>query len=796
MQYLRIKLSIILVLFSFCTKAQNSIAGIIKDKSSKKNIEFATVSLLNPGDSAEINTMVTDRKGKFHFVNIPAGNYLLKSSFIGYEQTISKVKVSADQQLDVGVIEIFYIPGTMKDVTVTSKRSLINTSIDRKIYNVDQDIIAQTGSASDVLKNVPSVEVDIEGNVSLRGSGDVLILINGRPSPLMGKSKAEVLQQLPANTIDRIEVITNPSARFKPDGTAGIINIVMKKNIKRGLNGSITANAGNRNRHNGNVNLAYKPGDVNIFSTLSIRKDKRIRTSLLERTDFESASLYYTELTRSTARPLSYFGTIGADYEINEKNSIGLSGSFVKRKLVRNDISQRSFYNANRSLTTAADRLRYDPESEKEKEASAYWQHNFKKEGHELHVEFNTSVDDETEDNHYTDIYYFPLQLRSFDNTLIKQTDRQQNITTDYALPLGEDAQMEAGYEGNFNQIDINFIGEIFDPVQSKFINDATRTNHFIYKDYQHALYATYQKTIDKFSYSAGVRVEQVYLEGNLLTLDSTFRNKYFNIYPTLHLACKLKKTEVQLNYSRRVNRPDGDELNPFPEYRDPRNLSAGNPTLLPELIHSVELGFKWKNKNFSFVPSLYYRYKENGFTSITYKINDSALLTTQQNLSDESSAGLELIFSAKDNKFFNANISSNLFYTTINAKDLGFTKKKSILTISTNINSTFTITKSTLFQLSSNIRSARLTPQGKVYGNFVLNTGMRQDLFNKKLSLILTASDILKTLKQRSELNAAFIKQNTLNRRDAPVIFLGASYRFGSVKKTKEENLQFDNGL
>lgn len=199
----------------------------------------------------------------------------------------------------------------------------------------------------------------------------------------------------------------------------------------------------------------------------------------------------------------------------------------------------------------------------------------------------------------------------------------------------------------------------------------------------------------------------------------------------------------------------------------------------------------------FSFVPSLYYRYKENGFTTITYKINDSTLLTTQQNLSNDKSAGLELIFSAKNGKFFSANLSSNIFYNTINATDLGYSNKKSIISVSTNINATFVVTKTTMLQVSSNIRSARLTPQGKVSGNFVFNTGLRQDLFNKKMSVIFTASDIFKTLRQRSELNASFIKQTTINRRDAQIMYLGVSYRFGkTAKKTKEENLQFDNGL
>src|SRR6185503_2741213 len=227
------------------TDANNHIiTGVVQDRSSKQPIEFATIQLLRVADSAVIATTVSDRKGKFELDKIANGNYILQFSFIGYEKAIMPVTVNQKKE-NVGTVGIGIASRDMGEVTVTSRKSLLNTSIDRKVYNVTQDIMAQSGSVSDILKNIPSVEVDIEGQVSLRGSTDVMILINGRPSPLMGRTRAEVLQQLPANSIERIEVITNPSARFKPDGTSGIINIVLKKNIKAGWNGSIIANAGN-----------------------------------------------------------------------------------------------------------------------------------------------------------------------------------------------------------------------------------------------------------------------------------------------------------------------------------------------------------------------------------------------------------------------------------------------------------------------------------------------------------------------------------------------------------------------
>ena len=795
---------LISISFSSAIFAQSNgtiVSGVIIDKSTKQPIEFATVQLLKVEDSSISKSTISGKKGKFIFENIAGGNYILQCTFIGYSTTSRSININNQQKINSGNIEISSSTGNMNEVVVVAKKSLLNTSIDRKVYSVSQDIMAQSGTASDVLKNIPSVEVDIDGNVSLRGSTAVMILINGRPSPLMGKTRAEVLQQFPANSIERIEVITNPSARYKPDGTSGIINIVLKKNIKAGWNGSAVINAGNKDRYNGNVGINYKPGKLNVFGNYSLRRDSRIRSNNINREYLDSTgkiSDYYTEDNRSPARPLSHLATLGADYQLNSHNSFGISANYQQRKQVKNDIVKKYFYDKNYLPTQSYNRLRYDPEYENETDATVYWQHNFVKEDHELRIEFNASGSDEQEDNHYSNVYYFPaVTPSSFDNTVISQKNNQQQLSIDYTNPLSDNSKLEAGYSGSFTQLDMNFFGEYYDTAQHKFVKDIIKSNRFLYNENIHAFYATYQYSYSKFGYAAGLRAEPVSLRSNLVTKDSLISNNYFKIFPTLHLSYKLKNSELQLNYSKRVHRAEGDDLNPFPEYRDPRNLRAGNPKLLPEIIHSVEVGYKWQNKTFSFVPSLYYRYKQNGFTTVTIPINDSTLLTTQQNLSNDKSLGLELIFSAKAAKFFSANLSSNFFYNTIDASSLGYGNSKSIVSMSTNLNSTFVITKKTMLQLSCNYRSARLTPQGKTFATFVMNAGMRQDLFKKKMSVILTASDIFKTLKQKTSLNTAYLNELSVGKRDAQIIYLGISYRFGKIiKKQGEEKLQFDNNL
>lgn len=774
--------------------------GIIIDRSTKQGIEFANVQLLT-GDSTVAKSVITDKKGRFSFSNVATGTYMLHSTFIGYEGARTSITISAGQpRVNIGSIQIGLLLSSMAEIKVTSSRgSALNAAIDRKIYNVSRDIIAQSGSASDVLKNVPSLEVNIEGEVSLRGSTGVMILINGRPSPLMGKTRAEALQQLPANAIERIEVITNPSARFKPDGTSGIINIVLKKNTRIGWNGSVLANAGNMDRYNGTVSLNYNPGKLNLFGTYGIRKDSRNRLSEINRiylAKSQADSSFYKQYSNSPARPLSHVVTAGADYNLNERNSFGVSGNYVNRKQEKHDAVNNFFYNKNHLLTSSYDRLRFDPEYEIEKDGTVYLQHNFPQENHELRIEFNASVSNEVEDNHYTNVYTDPLRRSLMDNTLIAQKDHQQQLAIDYTNPFSDNSKIEAGYLGSFVQLDQNFYGEMFDTTLNKFMKDVVKSNRFRYNETVHAFYGTFLHSLKKFSFETGLRAEQANIRGNLVTKDSLIQNDYFKIYPTLHLAYKLNSGELQLNYSKRVHRAEGDDLNPFPEYQDPRNVRAGNPKLLPEIIHSVEFGYKWQNKQFSFVPSLYYRYKQNGFTNVIIPLNDSTLLTTIQNLSNDQSAGFELIFSAKAGTFFNANLSSNFFYNTIDATDLGYTNTKSIISMSTNFNSTFTLSKTTMWQISCNYRSPRLTPQGKFYGTFVFNTGIRQDLFKKKASVILTASDLFKTLKQKTEYNTSFLKQTAINTRDRQIIYLGVSYRFGKTIKNNDDKLQFDNNL
>ena len=784
--------------------AQNkigSINGTVIDKKTGQSIEYASVQLIAPTNNVAIKTAISNKKGKFILDSIAIGTYSLKVNYMGLiapQQTVTLVANAS--RIDLGNISMELISNTLEDVSVTAKKNMLSSTIGKKVYNTSQDIMAQSGSASDILRNVPSVEVDIEGNISLRGSGELMILINGRPSPLMGKNRAEVLQQIPANTIERIEVITNPSAKYRPDGTAGMINIVMKKNVKAGFNGNITGNIGNKERANGSATLNYKAGKLNSFATYSIRQEERNRFGNTDRrfTDSITAATtgFYTETYRSKSRPLSHLLRGGLDYTIDKLNSIGISGSYLTTSLTRRDLYERTFFDKNMQITQRLDRTRYAPAVEFEKDITAYWQHNYDKEGKELRVEFTSSSQSEDEKNYYNNQYYYPVKLLIPDNNWVNQIEYNQQATVDFANPIGEDAKMELGYAGSFIQQDIDFYTENYNPSTGTMVKNPFTSNRFKLNQKVHAFYVTYYKTLNAFSFSLGLRGEQSFIESNLVTKDSIIKNQYFNVFPTVHLSYKLPKGELQLNYSKRVNRPEGDDLNPFPEYLDPINLRAGNPYLLPEFIHSVEFGYQWKNKIFTIVPSIYYRYKYNGFTSITQKINDTAFLTTKQNLSNDQSTGLEIVVSAKPTKSITANLSTNVFYNTINFGTTAAPDKKSILTMSTNFNASASITKTTMFQFTCIYRSARQTVQGFFAPTFVMNMGLRQDMMKNKLSVVATLSDVFSTLKQSSELTSKFLVQNQLTSRDAQVFYIGFNYRFGKSTKKPEDKMQFDNAL
>ncbi len=787
---------------AIATNAQaiGNVSGVISSDS-RQPVEFVAVSLKR-SDGTVVQSAVSDARGRFSFAAVPAGSYSLAYNLVGADsQATPAFSVDArhpradfpDLTLGGGVLQL------EKMQVQTTQQKFLN-SIDRKVYNVGKEISSTSGSASDLLQNVPSVGVDIDGNVSLRGSENVLILINGRTSALMGRSRAEVLQQLPASEIEKIEVITNPSAKYKPDGTSGIINIALKKKHTGGLSGTVNASAANRDRYNAGLALNYHPGAWNFSGSASLRLDDRPRIASDVRTIVNPVTGGVTRAEKHTteeSRPLTRIARAGVDYAPDADNQFGLAASFNRRTFHRRATDHNLVTTGAGVVTSDYDRVRDDPEYEQDVEVSGTYRHTFG-EDHELNVELRTQRTTEQEDNHYVNRYRTPGQANSADSMLIENTVRSGEALVEYTRRLGEVGRLEAGYNLTDERYGANFHGEFLDPLTGRFVIDASRTNRFDYDRAVHAFYATYARTVGAFGFMAGLRPELTYGKSHSVTTGATGRNDYTRLYPTLHLTQHLTdRHELQLNYSHRVRRPEIDDLNPFPEYADPFTLRAGNPNLRPEDIHSIEAGYSYHHGDSTFTSTVYDRRTCHGFTSVTTDLGGGVLLTTHENLATSNAAGLELTANTDLGKAASLNFSSNTFYNTIDASNLGYSASKSDVSWLAKLGLTFHLPRDTQVQVNTNYSSARLTPQGERRPTWVANLGVRHDFAKKKAALVLTVSDLFNSLKETNVLDTPLLHETVMRRRSARVVYLGFLYNFGSpTKKTKEDPLKFDNSL
>ncbi|MDP4291997.1 MAG: outer membrane beta-barrel family protein [Bacteroidota bacterium] len=788
-------------LSSFAQKqGPGSITGVILDKSSNSALEFAKVILKNKKDNTVVLMAMTDKDGKFLLSGVPYGDYVIAYSFIGYQDAESQTiqVVPKQKRVDMGSLYTTATSQTLNEVTVTGKRSTLVTSIDRKTFNVGSDLMSKAGSVSDLMQNIPSVQVDVDGNVSMRGSDDVTILIDGKPSAMMKLNSAAALQQIPASAIERIEIIANPSAKYKPDGTSGIINLVMKKDKGLGLNGNVTANVGNDERENVNAMINYNPGKLNVFASFGFKQDARNRINDITTRTSDAGQLVDASRTHGTgsSRPVYNLATAGADYKFNDHNKLSISGNYNYRFQRQHDVSTYMLQNALGDATLDYDRARRLPETESDLEITSSFQHQFDKEGHELDINYMYSHTLEDENNYYTNYYRKPDTITRYDNMFYHHINNESEFSVEYTRPYADKSKLESGYVLEYFNNNMNLFRDTLALASNIWNQDFTRSNHFIRSEYTHVLYVTYEKEVGKFSFLAGLRYENTLTRANLVTKDSIINIKYPRLYPSLHLSYDLTKDQkLQLNYSHRIRRPQDEELNPFPEYQDLQNVRIGNPHLKPEDIHSVELGYQIKKKNIALISTLYYRYNYNGITSIVNDLGNGVLQSTLENLSKNQSSGLELIFSGTLGKFGNINLSTNTFYNTIDASSLGYSNNKSIFTWSANGSIGLDLTRSTVWQINSNYSAKVLTPQGTRIPGFVMNTALKQEVFKKKASLILTVSDIFNTLKNSYILDTPDLYRDEMRKRTARVVYLGFAYTFGNNKQ-KENSIKYDNQM
>lgn len=778
----------------------SSLHGQIIAKSSKAALQYANILLLRADDSTQVNGTVTDETGHFKIYSLPRGEYFLQVNYMGFKSLKSEPFFATDSPVDLGVLIMDDHLIALDQVTVSASKSTFNNTIDKKVYNVGQDISGETGSVSELLQNIPSITVDINGTINLRGSSNVTIFINGKPSLLMRRNSAVALQQIPSNTIEQIEVITNPSAKYTPEGVGGIINIVLKKESRAGTNGSFLVSVGNQDRYNSNLMLNYNFSKLVLYGSYGLRHTNSpysYTDSRIMRDSSGQISNLYDNWGNARVEPLTHIVNGGLGYSLSESDQLELSVAYFSRDSYHTQTSQTRFRDSLQLITTDFKTDRINDELEQEWELTSNYEHNFVKEDHTLQVEYTFSGYDETEDNHYNEVYSVPHSSLALNHNLIRKGGHQVELVTEYVYPFSDESEFQAGYAGEYMLDDIRYLGEDFRSDTQTWIIDDNKTNRFLFHRDIHAFYTTFGHTMEDISFLAGLRAEQTITNSDLVSSDTTIPNNYFGLFPTLHLAYDLgENQELQLNYSRRINRADSDEHNPFAEYTDPRNMEAGNPRIKPEQIHSLEFGYQLQESHFSILPSIYYRYKYDAFTELHQFVNDSTLLRYYANLDNDQSAGLELIVTGKIRDWMTLNFSSNMFYYQINASNLGYSEKKSTVSWDSKFAATCHLPVGSILQANAYYRSSRLSPQGKTLPRFLVNLGLRQNIFQQRASLSLTVSDVFNSLKWTSRIDTPILYQEQTSKRNSQIIYLGFTWHFGNAAEQESEKFNFEDTI
>lgn len=790
----KIFLSIVAVLLCELLYAapDNQVIGNIKTKSSGLPIEFATVSLHDANAHTVLTGATTDSIGKFLIENVPAGYYYIESSSIGYKTIQSQpFHINTSKTTDIGTMLMDDNVKEIGEVIVEGRKSTFVGKLDRKVFNVGQDLMSSAGSAADLMQNIPSVEVDMDGTVSLRGNENVTILINGKPSAMMSaKTRGDALNQLSANSIERIEAISNPSVAFKPDGVSGIINIVLKKDAKEGVNGTVTANAGSYGRSNAGINLNYGMKHIKLFSGYAFRHDRYDR-SITDKRVSQTDSI--NQNTIGIGRPISHTVSMGMNMDLGKHDAIEIAGNYNHRKLKRDENLESLTKDLNSNITEHYLRNRAALANENMWEGSFHYTHTYGKDN-DLNVDYTYSSETEDEMNNYS-----TNSINSYtkDNEQVWDANYLHIGKVYWQQRVSERLKLSSGYELEHSKAEQNFHVQDWDG--TNFITNKEKTNDFTHYMMLHSLYATIEIKAGKWNFLAGLRGELANIKNHLFSIDSIATQHYFNIYPTIHTSRQIDShNELQLNYSLRINRPEGADMNPFAERINPLSLKSGNPDLKPEKIHSIEAGWLWHNDNgTSLMTTLYYRYLTNQITEVSRYIDNGVLLTTKENLQTSQNAGAELIWNYPMCRWLNFNWNVNGYYNQINAEKLGFGKNKDTFSWSTLLNANFTPFHHYMVQLNARYRSSTLVPQGRRDADCRINLGMKYDIPSINLSVMASVTDLFDTYRKSYTLNTPELQQKVVRRRNPRIFYMGLSYQLGQNKNKKHNTkLEYDENM
>ncbi|EGV44978.1 TonB-dependent receptor [Bizionia argentinensis JUB59] len=797
----------LIVLAVFNLTAQNdkqiTITGKVFEKATSYPLEYATVAFVDKDDNRIVTGGITTESGAFS-IPIPAGVYDVTIEFIGFiKLTIPNQTLTTNRNLgNIGLVEDAQ---ALDEVEIIAETTTVEIKLDKKIYNVGKDLTVRGGTVSDVLDNVPSVSVDLEGNVALRGNENVKILINGKPSGLVGLNSTDALRQLPAESIERIEVITSPSARYDAEGTAGILNIILRRSKLQGFNGAITANGGYPNSAGLSGNINYRTGDVNIFNTTSYnyREVPGSSNSYTQYFNKEYDSFgnlmvdnpdSYLDETNDYERIRKGFTTnFGAEWYIT--NSASLTGSISYRNgdnesNTRNQLTQ---FDENKNLVSQTNR--FDPEREDDTvmQYALNFMKDFDNTGHKLTVDFQ--YEDNSEDE-FSEVF-----VGNINSERVSTIEDQSRILlqADYVLPIGEKSQFEAGYRGNFNDQDTDYEVSLLNTGTNQFEIDNGLTNFLNYREYVNSVYTQFgSKLGDKFSFLMGLRLENTRTTIDQPTSGDFSKKDYTGLFPTLNLSYELSDTEnITLGYSRRIRRPNSWFINPFPSRSSVTNIFRGNPDLAPSYSGLFDAGYYKKFGKVSLNTSAYYQHATDAFSFVSFdtgrtEIVDGQALTVIErspiNLAEENRYGFEFTVTYKPTKNWNINSNFNIFQQSITGTTPnGLSLDNDNTSWFARLNNKYTLPGSIEWQTSLNYRGPSADAQNERDGVFSANMAFSKDLFNDRASIAVNVSDLLNSRKRNMNTFTDTYNSTSEFKWSERSFNLSFTYRFNQQKKRQD---------
>lgn len=794
----------------FANETDGKIKGIVMDGELGGPLEFVTVQVKAKGSDKIVQGSVTGSDGNYTIGGLKKGEYVVTFSYIGYEEVSKNISISSDNQiLSLGELTLEEDANQLGEVEVVAKRPQMRFEIDRKVFDATQDIAAEGGSASDLLSNIPSVEVDNEGSVSLRGNSSVTIWINGKASGLTADNQADILDMMPAGDIKQVEVITNPSARYSPEGTAGIINIILKDDRKPGYYGSVKVGADTDGGYQASGNINYSSSKVDAYANLNYR-NREFKgggiTSRLNTTD----NSFLDQTNDSKRQHNNWFGRFGATWHITKSDDLAFN---VTGMTGGGDNSENIHYNSidsQKNTIYTSDRITNGDSDMKMYNLELNYVHKFSENSNiDLMVSNNQWRRDGMNIFRQSTVYTDPSQTANplYQTQENEIKDKTWEVQADYTNKISDMARIEAGYKGTFQRnaspVD-TYTGTTAEDIRQ----DESLYNRFLYNQDVHALYMTYGGKWNKLSYQAGLRGEYWRVDTRSLDFDQEFNGKasemfekdYFKLFPSAFISYALpKNNELQVNYTRRLRRPWGGQLNSFRNISDASNISFGNPELTPEYSHSFELNYikSWESGH-TLSLSGYYRSTDDVIQRIRFlNTEDNVMYTTSENVAKSQASGLEIVGKDKLFKILDLTTTVNLYYSKLDGFSylpqgaetpvIGDTDESFAWNVRMIAN--FSLPWGVSLQGTGNYNSKQLMAQGHREPNYSVDLGLRKSFLSDKLTLSINARDLLDSRKFRTVTAGDGFWQDSENWRGGRRVGFTLTYNFGNMNKKKDKS-------